>query len=275
MRSQEVYYLMQSGKEIRVALETDGDRIGELHNEKFPMPVGEGEPAFDYRLFVQNLITQLDSAVDRAVEAEDEHDNSLIRVSRLRDERKLVVDECVDKLVATRQGLESLYSRGGFELINVSGDTPRVPERLHEQLGQSIKLLRSPAVDLRQNRVEGFNVDLSVVADDLESRRQELRGSIDRVDAGRKLAEGTLLVKREAIEELQRTILWVGRTAEGLFHLAGESGLAERIRSSTRRPPRPSEKTEAAAEQAVEGEESPAANGSASEPRASTQSSAS
>lgn len=276
MRSQEMYHLMQSGKEIRVALETDGDRIGELLNERHPLPVGEDEPAFDYRLHMQHLIVQLSSAVDRAVEAEDEHSNSLIRVSRLRDERDLVVEESFDKLVAARQGLESLYPRGGFELVNVSGDTPRVPERLHEQLGQSVKLLLTPAVNLRQHKVEGFSVDLSAVAGDLESGRQELRTAIDRLDAGRKLAEGTLLDKREAIDELRRTILWVGRTSEGLFHLAGESGLAERIRSSTRRPARPSEKAaEPHAEEPVEGEGSPPDAEPVSEPRSMTSSSVS
>ena len=56
-------------------------------------------------------------------------------------------------------------------------------------------------------------------------------------------AEGTLVIKRKAIEVLRRTLLWVGRTAEGLFHLADESELAERIRTFTRRPLRRSEES--------------------------------
>lgn len=271
MRSEEMYSLMQSGKEIRVALETDGDRIGGRLNQRSPLPVDPDEPAFDYRRHMQHLSAQLDSAIDRAVEAEGEHGTNLIQVSRLRDERNLAAGEGFDKLVATRQGFESLFPRGGFELVNVSGDTPRVPERLHEQLGQSVKLLLTPAVELRQHKVKGFNVDLSTVAEDLESRRMTLRTAIDRLDGGNKLAEGTLVVKRQAIDELRRTILWVGRTSEGLFHLAGESDLAERIRTSTRRPVRPSEQAAAPpAGETVEGGEPPAVAAPVSEPQSTT-----
>ncbi len=274
MRSEEMFNLKQSGKEIRVALDTDGDRVGGLLNEQHPLPVDDGEPAFDYRKHMQHLKLQLDSSVDRAVEAEDQHGDSLIKVSRLLDERKVVVDGSFDKLVATRQGLESLYPRGGFELAKVSGDTPRVPERLHEQLGQTVKVLKQPAVELRQHKVAGFSVDLDAVADDLESRRLALRTAIDNLDGGRKEAEGTLVVKRKAIDDLRRTILWVGRTSEGLFHLAGEDELAERIRSSTRRPARPSEKAaQPPVEETKPGNEASSAAESASQPQPTTTSS--
>ena len=274
MRSQAMHALMQAAKEIRVALETDGDRIGDLLNEQHPLPVGVGETAFDYRQHMQHLVLQLGSAVDHAVEAEDTHGDRLIRVSRLRDERKNVADVGVDKLVAARQGLESLYPRGGFELAKLSGETPRAPERLVEQLLQTVKLLRQPAVELRGHKVEGFNVDFDAVAGDLEARRQELRAAIDRLDSEKKEAVGTLLVKDEAIDELRRIILWVGRTAEGLFHLAGESDLADRIRSSTRRPERPSEQaSQPPAEGPRTGEQPPAADEPVSEPQPATSSS--
>ena len=42
----------------------------------------------------------------------------------------------------------------------------------------------------------------------------------------------------------RRTVSGVGRTAEGLFHLAGEDELAKRMRASTRRRQRPSKKAE-------------------------------
>ena len=241
MRSRETYHLQQSAREIRVALVTDGDRVGGLLNEQHPLPVGEGEPAFDYRLHIEHLVAQLDSAGDDAVVAEDQHSRQQIRVSRSKLERDDVAKDGYGQLVAARGGLESLYERGGFELAFVSGKTPTVPDQLQEQLGQTVKLLQQPAVEPGELRAQGFSADFGEVADGLESRRLELRDAIDGLDAERKVAEGTLVAKQKAIDVLRRTVLWVGRTAEGLFHLAGEEELADRIRTSTRRPPRPSE----------------------------------
>ena len=82
------------------------------------------------------------------------------------------------------------------------------------------------------------------------------------MDAANKEAEGTLLAKREAVDVLRRTVIWVGRTTEGQFHLAGEDELAERIRTSTRRPIRSSERTEEPAP------DSPASESQASESQA-------
>ncbi len=275
MRTQETFHLIGSANEIRVAFNTDGDRVGGLLNEQSPMPVGEGEPAFDYRLHIQHLVVQLDSAVDGMTAAEDEHSIRLIRVSRSKSERDEVTRVNTGKLVAVRQGLESLYPEGGFELAFLSGDTPREPNRLVEQLDQTVKLLKKPAVELRQVRVAAFQVDLDNLAAELESGKTEVRAAIDNLEVARKEAEGTLVVKQKAIDELRRIVLWVSRTGEGLFHLAGESELAGRIRSSTRRPRRPSEEAaeQAAGESAGEsgsGEETPETEPEASESPASS-----
>jgi hypothetical protein len=241
MRSQETLSLFKSAKEIRVAIDADGERIGGLLNETNPLPVPEGEPTFDYRLHFQHLSHQLDVAVGDTELTEDQHSAQLIRVARFQSERDETVKSGYDTLVWARQGLESLYPNGGFELGFLKGKTPEVPDKLLEQLGQTVKLLREPAVDLREVKVRGFSADFGEVASELETEVASVQGALDRLGRGRKDAEGTLVVKRKAVEALRRTLLWVGRTTEGLFHLAGESELAERIRKSTRRPPRPSE----------------------------------
>ena len=260
MRSKEAASLFKAAKEIRVAVLTDGDRIGELLNEQNPLPVVEGEPVFDYCKHMQHLVHQLDQATDEVVGAEDAHSARLIRLSRFQGERNASVDVHYGKLVTARDGLESLYKRGGFELGFLSGDTPRVPEQLYEQLVQTVKLLREPVVEPRRLKARGFSVDLGTVATDLETDMPALRTAIDRADEARKQAEGSLVAKRKALVKLRRTILWVGRTAEGLFHLAGEDDLAERIRSSTRRPLRPSEQAaDSSSEEAVPEDDSEAA----------------
>lgn len=256
MRTQQTFSLMKAAKEIAVAIETDGDRIGGLLNEQDPLPVVEGEPVFDYRKHMQSLRLQLNSAKDQVANAEDEHSVRLIRVARRQSERDEVAQASYDKTVAARQGLEGLYPDGGFELAFLSGKTPRVPEKLLEQLVQTVKLLKQPAVEPREPKDDAFSVDLEKIVTNLEPSITDLRGAVDRVDRASKEAEGSLVVKRKAIEQLRRTVLWVGRTTEGLFYLAEEDDLAKRIRKSTRRPLRRSEQAEAAsAEEASSAEE--------------------
>lgn len=244
MRSQKTFNLIQSAKEINVAINSDGDRVGGLLNERYSTPVSEGEPAFDYRQHMRQLPRQLGSALEGVITAEDDHSEQLIRVSRAQDERNEITTRSYDKLVAARQGLEGLYKSGGFELAFLSGKTPQVPKKLCEQLGQSVKLLEQPAVEWRDSKVKGFNINRDEMAADLKSEWTALVDVLDLVADAKKAAEVTLLAKREATDELSRTVIWVGRTAEGLFHLAGEDELAKRIRTSARRSLNPSEPEE-------------------------------
>ncbi len=242
MRTQETFSLITSAKEIGVALDTDGDRIGGMLNEQNPLPAVEGGSTFDYRQHMQSLQLQLDEATGVVVDAEDEHAARLIRLARQQTEREQVAKISYDKMVIERQGLETYYPRGSFELAFLKGKTPRTPERLHEQMVQTVKLLNNPAVVPRAPKSTSFSVDLEKAAQNLEPEVPALRGAIDGYDRASKEAEGSLVAKQKAILQLRRTIVWVGRTTEGLFYLAGEDELAKRIRKSTRRPLRPSEK---------------------------------
>ncbi len=243
MRTEESHALMKSAKDIGVALDADGERIGGTLNEQSPLPAVEGASAFDYRLHMQGLGLQLDESVKQVTDAEDEHAARLIRASREQKDRDAVAGVAYNKMVTERQGLETHYPDGSFELAFLKGKTPRVPERLHEQLVQTVKLLNQPAVELREPKSNSFNLDLEKVAENLELCIPDLRGAIDRANRASKEAEGSLVARNEAVQQLRRTVVWVGRTTEGLFYLAGEDELAKRIRKSVRRPLRPSEQS--------------------------------
>ena len=257
MITQAAFALFQSAKEIRVALVAAGLRVAELLNEQHPPPVVDGQPLFCYHKQVRHLIYELETAEGGVTDAENAHMKQEVRVSRLRTERDEKADENFDKLVAARRGLDGLQgAKGSFETAYVSGTAPRRPKKLLEQMAQSVTLLKDPAVEPRELKVAGFNVDYPTVADDLESSMTDLRDIIDRLDEENKLAEGTMLARQQAIADLRSTVIWAGRTAEGLFHRAGEHELATRIRTSTRRPLRPSETAEeqTAAEEETSGE---------------------
>ncbi len=250
---QKTYGLIRSAKEIRAALEADGERIGVLLNERRSQPADESVPVTDFRAQMRHLSYELDVTVEQVVVSEDDNSERQIKLDRLRDELEDSVNTNYQKLVATRDGLESIFPNGAYELAFISGTTPRVPLKLVEQLAQTAKLLRDPPVALRETKNPAFSADLEIAASHLEAGIPELRELIDRVDTSRKQTVSSQVVRRKAIEDLHRTIIWVGRTSEGLFYLAKEDELAKRIRSSTRRSKRPSEE---AAEQAKAAEAS-------------------
>ncbi len=265
MRTQESFSLTKTAKEIAVAIDTDGDRIGGTLNEQNPLPVIEGEPTFDYRKHFQSLRMHLGKATDEVAEAEDEHAARLIRVARRMSERDEVGKKAYDLTIIERQGLECLYPEGSFELAFLKGHTPRVPDRLLEQLVQTVKLLKQPAVEPREPKSSSISIDLDKVVENLEPLIPELRDAVGRHAQANKEAEGSLVLKRKAINQLRRTVVWVGRTTEGLFYLAGEDELAKRIRKSTRRPLRPSEQPEEASPSEAESEQSEASSSEESE----------
>ncbi len=253
MTTQASFALLQGASEIRVALVTDGPRIAGLVTEVYPPPVVDGQPLFDYGKQVQHLVHELETAEEGVIVAENDHMKQEVVVSRLRTERDKKVDDNHEKLVAARQGLAGVQGvKGSFEATFVSGTAPRRPKRLLGQLTQSVTLLHEPAVEPRKAKVAGFDVDYTAVAEDLEAGRLDLQVTVDRLDEENKRAEGTMLARRKVIAELRGTVIWAGRTAEGLFERAGEHELAKRIRTSTRRPLRPAE--EAVGDAPVAGE---------------------
>ncbi len=280
MTTQASFALLQGAKEIRVALVADGPRIVGRLAEEYPPPEVDGQPLFDYGKQVRHLEHELETAEDGVIVAENDHMKQEVVVSRLRTERDDKAAENYGKLVAARQGLDGLQgTKGGFEAAFVSGAAPQSANRLLDQLAQSVTLLKEPAVEPRKVKVAGFEVDYPTVAGDLETGRLDLQATIDRLDEENKRAEGTMLARRAAVAELRRTVIWAGRSAEGLFERAGEHELAKRIRTSTRRPLRPSEDAAAAAsatdEDSVAGEQSPSADSTGGEPAAEPDSGAS
>ncbi len=265
MITQGASLLLEAGREIRVALVAAGLRIAGLLTEEYPPPVVDGEPLFDYGKQVQHLIHELETAENAVVAAEDAHMKQEVRVSRLRSERDQKTEANYDKLLAARQGFDGLQgAKGGFETVFVSGESPRRPKRLLVQMAQSVTLLNDPAVEPRDLKVAGFTIDYATVASDLETGMLDLRGTMDRLETESKIAEGTMLARRQTIDELSSTVIWAGRGAEGLFHRAGEHELAKRIRTSTKRPLRPSE--EQAKEQQESGGEPPGDDSTATDP---------
>ncbi len=271
MRTEEVYGRLYSGAAVITAVETDGDEVGRLLDERYGVTPPElpGEPpsledaktlgelasALSYRRIVDHLKGDLGTVHTRLAWSEDQHQRKLARIQDLIDRREELGGVLSGTYLKVRHSLQSLYgSRMGFVLANVSGATPQNPRRLIQQVGQTISFLRDPVVEPPSHDLNGVTVDFAELANDLEPPMEELGAVLQELDRTRKEAQGTGAVKQEAVKEFDRMFLWVARALASYFHLAGLHELAELIRPSVRRQGRRAVDEEEAPSDAPEGQ---------------------
>ena len=263
MRTEAVLDRLFSGEAVLTAANTHQTEVAGLLDERYgrtapppaPAPDEGAEPldnpenaavAFSYQQHIADLTSDLSQARDTLIGAEDQHQRKLALIDALMDQRDDLVGELSKRFFQVRHTIESVFGPGrGFALANVSGTTPEGPDRLVQQAAQTIGFLRDPAVETPAHGLGGVRVDLAQLADDLETPLLALRATLADLARVRKEAQGTLAVKRNAIEEFDGVFGWVSRALESLFHLAGQHALAERIRPTARRRGRASDEGEA------------------------------
>ena len=275
MRTEGVFGRIQSGSAVLTAVDTDGDEAAQRLQERYAPPepppasledaktLQEFAQAFSYRKHLDNLAGDLRTAHGQLSMAEDEHQRKLALIAELGGRRDELNQELVAVFVKVRGTLESLFgSRRGFVLANVSGNSPREPRRLLQQVGQTMSFLRNPAVDLPSHGLKGAKIDLAELANDLKPSYDALTLVLEGLDRTTKESHGTLAARNRATTEFDDIFGWVAGSFESLFHLAGLHELAERVRPSRRRRGR----------RAVDEENAPPAEESASEESTSEES---
>ena len=233
MRRVEVSRRLGSAEEVRASLAAHRGLIGGNLDVQRPPPQ---EAGFSYQALFDHMDSELAQVAGRLVEAEDRHVKQLARIIQLRRRRDDGVSSTYDKQIAARGILTSLYGKErDFELAAVSGRTPDSSKTLAEQVDQTVKFLREPQGELPSGKVGGANIDFAAMADDLEAGQRGLTTVRADLVQARKVADGTRQVTSQVIQEFDLVFLWIARSLEGLFRLAGEQELADRVRSSARR----------------------------------------
>ncbi len=258
MRRVEVSRRLGSAEEVRGSLAAHRGRIdGHLAVQYQPLP----ETGFSYQAMFDHMDAELAKIGGRLVASEDRHVRQLARTRELRRRRARSTSETYDKQTSARGIIASLYGKAhDFEVAAVSGTTPQSSRALAEQVDQTVKFLRNPEVAAPSSKVAGVGVDFRTMADDLEAGRRQLIEVRAELVQATKEADGTRQTTAELIKEFDRIFLWIARSLESLFRLAGESELADRIRTSarrvTRRQAEPAEPAQPPPEGSVEERES-------------------
>ncbi|MEE8524149.1 MAG: hypothetical protein V3T72_09485 [Thermoanaerobaculia bacterium] len=224
---------------VDAAVETHGNDGADLLNTRYA--AGDGEPAVDYHIVFANLGGELRSARDAMIAANGAHLGVLAGIVGMRKQRDTLNKELSGRFQKARHTLEKLADPGqGFELLAVSGDTPRDPTGLVRQVRATVGFLESPNVNLPESDL-GINVDLTTMVTRLGTDADGLDAALTTLARERKVAQVTRQAKNDAFAAYDHAFRFVASTLEGLFHLAGLHELAERVRPVVPRPGRPAE----------------------------------
>ncbi|MCP3961565.1 MAG: hypothetical protein GY719_27300 [bacterium] len=227
---------------VSAAIDTHGGQAADVLNPDTGTAV-EGEPALDYRPIFTDLGNRLETAKEEMLTANATHLGQLARVAELKARRSGVRDELFAAFTPARSTLEHLYGRdNGFTTTGVAGSTLPDPRGLVKQVRDAVDFFQDPKVELTP-AVEEVRVDLPMLAVRLSLGADQLELAIGDHAGAEKTAEATRATKNTAIKTYDREFIYVARTTEGLFDLAGMHELAQRVRPSTRRPGRRAEDT--------------------------------
>ncbi len=233
MRRKEVSRRLTAVAEVRASLETHCDTVCDLLDGR---PASRDAGGFSYRAHFDRMDRELARVEGILVPAEDAHVRNLVRIVELRRDRDELAVLVYDKQTSARQVLVGLYGADRiFELAAAAGKTPQGSQPLGEQVGQTVTLLRHPAVALPPVKVDGVWIDFQAMAAGLERDNDRLIATRAELQRATKAADGTRVLTRKAIEDYDGVFPWVAADLESLFRLAGEKDLADRIRTSARR----------------------------------------
>ncbi len=225
---------------VNAALGTHTGQAAEILNNRYATGPPTSDPPIDgvvdYQIVFANLGGDLTAARREMHEANTAHLGQLALIVDQQKKRDGLFDELFGRYFKARHGLESFFGKSlGFEMLAVTGDTPRDPTGLINQVRQTVDFLDLPKVELPSIDLDGIQVDLAPMATQLGDGADELHGVLVDIDRERKNAQTTRKAKNDAIAEFDRIYLWVGRALETYFNLAGMHDLAARVRPSIKR----------------------------------------
>ncbi|MEM7357130.1 MAG: hypothetical protein AAF657_40320 [Acidobacteriota bacterium] len=241
-QSQLILARLRSAEDVEASVTLNGSDIGQRLDDRFAPNVAVTEveasrPAFRDILFT--LRDELVASRQRLSSIDNDHVENLRHFLEKRARRDEVLNQVYGQLSVSRRTIEDLFeTENAFILAGIEGPTARETEKLLKQVDLAIDRLKSPDLVLPEPKVKGIQVDPASLVEDLESEAARLRAVNRELRKARRAVQRSRKIKNAAIEEHDRTFLWLARTLEGYYQLADEAELAKQIRPSTRRPGR-------------------------------------
>lgn len=247
-QSQEAFGLLATSEEIISSIETHGVEVAARLEEKWTAMAAppDSTPELDAPSppdYMGNLLALRDGlsvSAGALTRSDQVHVHNLAGLIELRDERGEIFAVAYDKFSAMRRTIDDLHGDGqAFVLAAMESPTARTSKKLLRQLDLALPHLRTPNPKLALNKVAGVTIDTVEMARELGNLTDKLRAKQNEYQRALRVAQASRKEKTRRIDEHQDNNTWTARIVEGYYRLAGETELADRIRTVAARPGRP------------------------------------
>jgi hypothetical protein len=235
MISKQVLDRRKSALAVITAAETYADLIGRAFNELARPLLASGEELPDAALRARLQGRVLQSAIDALVAADEAHIAELGDDQAHRDQRDACAGELYEAIVRMRGRISASHGAKALQALGFKGDTPRDPAGLASlavSLAAALRTQTLPAVTDPYDSPAPVK-QYAILLEDLAAKLEAQLASVAREE---REGQQTLVRKLAAMEAYDRTFMRVARSISAELDFCGESGLADRLRPSKRRP---------------------------------------
>lgn len=225
---------MAASHQVEMAAARHADAVAAGLAEELASTLQEGETLPDFALTIRMLGRYLAQRSHEMDARDAAHVTELTQARSPREARDLATAALYDKIVEIRRAVEVVYGPEKIKaVLGVEGATPQYATTLRLHAEQILHRLRHPLDELPPSRLAGVVAEVDRWVAEIEPLYEALRQALQALLAKRARARGSLGHKQRAVHAFDNAYVQVGRCLEGLFALAGETALAERVRPAS------------------------------------------
>ncbi|MGM0558395.1 MAG: hypothetical protein ACQEVA_18565 [Myxococcota bacterium] len=185
----------------------------------------------EWKQFLKGQRDEMKSANTALFGAESELAQERADDPAAREARDVAAATMYEALIRARSLMEAVKV-GESVRFGLDGRTPRGASSLLAFAQNAVDSLRNTSQSLG---TLGIDIDTTTLADQLQPALDGLTDAVDTMATEEREAEATLVERDKVLERWERTYRSIARILEGVYRMAGEDDLADRVRPTIRR----------------------------------------
>jgi hypothetical protein len=233
MPSKQVVDRQKSAQAVIAAGETNASLIADELEKLLSAHLRKSEKLPDIDLLIDLVARYLGTSTDAMIAADEKNLLELADDDAARNARDEAAASLYSAVGDLREWATALYGTAALRTLGFSGPTPQEPVALSRFAGEIVSALTSGR--LPKPKRPGIKWDPAETVDEIKVAREALETHLKGVAREVREAQGTLAAKNAAISEHDERFARAAGFFAGLFRLAGQADLADKVRPSPRR----------------------------------------